>query len=236
MAEALRELSAVREAHSEPSLLADAGKTPLRLNISTGDGTASDGGCCNLPQAGPAWTLVIAITHSERPERALMELDKIRLTSQGRLLFAAGLKCSTHLDGSRKRPGRTKGFQTAPPGPTSIIRVLSFFSNTTSLRAQRLSSRLSALFQMHQNFLIQAITLELLKKRKKQETLSPRYNLAGQNGTALFDPRIILEIHLFSEEAKTQLKTPSFLGVGDLRLTTTCPGTSYTNPEDTTAI
>jgi tetratricopeptide (TPR) repeat protein len=241
-AEALETFRQLRELTSDHSLLADAGATLLEFEqYQLAEELLKVAVAANPSASGPRLDLVIAISHSEDPQAALVELDKMPIDQRKgdyHLLRAQVLD-------SLGRPQEAslalnQGFQAAPTRADLYYQgTLFLLKHNQSEDAHRLIEQaLRVVPDAPELLLTQAITLELLKKPEEAKKLLVKMQSRWPEwGLPYLIHGIILEIHLFSEEAKAQLNNAIVLGVNEsaayyyLAL-----AIQHTTPEDTEGI
>ena len=242
MAEALQTFRQLRDLTSEPSLLADAGKTLLEVEeYQLATELLKTAVAANPSAGGPRLDLVIAISHSEGPEAALVELDKILADQRKGDYYLLRAQVLDTLGRSQEASlALNQGFQAAPTRADLYYQgALFLLKHDQSEEAHRLIEQaLRVVPDSPELLLIQAITLELLKKPEEAKKLLVKIQSRWPEwGLPYLIHGMILEIHLFSEEAKTQLNNAIVLGVNDsaayyyLAL-----AILHTNPEDTEGI
>ena len=240
--EALETFNEFRELTADPGLLGDAGKALLDFEQYEPAKQFLKLALAAQPSATESrLDLVLAISHSEGPNAALVELEKISPDQRkGDYYLMRAQVLDTLGRPSEAAQALNQGFHAAPTRSDLYYQgALFLLKHDQYEEAQRLIEQaLRVVPEAPELQLSQAITLELLKKPEDAKKLLVKIQSRWPEwGLPYLIHGIILEIHLFSEEAKAHLNNAIVLGVNDpIAYYYLALAISHTDPQDTEGI
>jgi len=242
MAEAIEVFKQMGELTTDPVLLADAGKALLDFEQYPPAAELLKLATKANPSASEyRLDCAMALFHSEGPAAALAELERIPAKQRQGDYY---LLRAQILDGlgrpDEAAEALNRGFQAAPTRSDLYYQGALFLLKYNQYEQAQtfIEQALQVVPEVPELQLAEAITLEFLKKPEEAKKLLLKMQSRWPEwGLPYLIHGIILEIHLFSEEAKVALNNAIMLGVNDsIAYYYLALAISHTNAEDTEGI